>query len=488
MKDVLLIHPPICFREGKPHIALHDCPPMGLIYLKSHIERHAKDYRVTWMDPGGYNLDLDEVRRQIAALNPWVVGFTLETAQLQGAIEIAAIVRELFPKVPIFGGGHHVTADPEFITRNRDYFDYGITGEGEHVLLETLDKLARGEELPTIQAGRPLLDLDFPVEDLWQHRRENYWKCQHIHGTRSCPYKCYFCSAPAENQYGKMRYASNKRLIDEIKYNYDYYKGRIKFLDENWTLDRDRTLEFCHMVRKEGLRLRYFCQTRVDYVDEELLREMKATGLLEIAFGIENGNERFRTNNLNKGGRNKCGVTNDMVYQVDEWCRKLDIGMSAYFIFGYPGETKQTVQDSYDMIFNLKLEKLSLGMPSPFPGVPLFDMAKAEGLISYDLIDRYARKEFGEGFWGVYPVYVSRDLDVEYCASVISEIYRKFYLNLATVQKRLKRALITSDELWTDAQYFWSLFTKGASYRRDFTGYAEVAKKSAPWQPLTPAP
>jgi len=382
-------------------------------------------------------------------------------------VDIVQMIRTKISRdIPIFAGGPHITADPAFIDRHPGLFDYAIQGEAEQVFLDSLDRLARGETLPQIQEGRPLEDLEvFPIPERYRFRRENYWKRQHIAGTRGCPYRCYFCSNPVATRGRKMRFASNQRVIDEIKYNYDYYKGVIKWLDENFTLKHDRVMEFCHMVKKEGLKLHYFVFSRIDTVNEEMLVAMKESGLDNLACGVEAGDERIRNEVINKGG-----VTNDMVRQVDEWCLRHGINFSAYFMLGHPTENARTIKATRDLIFDLHLHQVSITIPTPYPGSRLWEIAESEGITGASMIDRFARKELGEGFWGVYPVYVSRDLDIDDVVTELQDIYRKFYFHPRRIVDIVREQFTSWDDVVMGARYLRSLM-KGASYQRDYSGY-----------------
>lgn len=473
-KDILLIYPPVCFIGNRPYVMHLDAPPLGLIYLQIYIHKFSRDYRVHWIDAGGDNLNLDAIHKKILEIRPWVIGMTLVTPQLQGALDIARMIRARVSRdIPIFVGGPHITADPGFLDRHPGLFDHGIQGEAEAAFLDALNRLAAGESLPRIMEGAPLDDLEiFPISERYNFRRENYWKRQHIHGTRSCPYHCYFCSNPVATRGRKMRFASNRRVIDEIKYNYDYYRGVIKWLDENFTLDHERVMEFCHMVKKEQLRLRYFVFSRIDTVNEEMLRAMKESGLDNLACGVEAGDERIRNEVVNKGG-----VTNAAIHQVDDWCRKYRINFSAYFMMGHPGENLRTLRATRDLIFDLHLHQISVTIPTPFPGSRLFEIARSEGIVSDDIIDRFARKELGEGFWGVYPVYVSRDLRIDDVVEEMQSIYRRFYLDPRRVTSVLREQFTSMDDVRMGVRYLYSLLTRGASYQRNYSGYKGYFKR-----------
>ena len=462
-KTILLFNPPLFYLKGVPYSIDKSVPPLGIILLASYINKYSKGIRTKVVDVSAENIFLDKIIDKIDKEKPFVIGISAMTPQLQGAVELAKTIRVKFgKKIKIFLGGPHISADPDFINRFSDIFDYAITGEAEITLLESLEKLINGKKIPKIQAGKVVMNLDaIPIPDRKLINRKLYSEHESMMYSRGCPYNCYYCSRPAIDK--KVRYRSANNLIEEIKSVYQYCRGKIDFQDDTFTLNKNRVLEFCEAVQKEGLKLNWRCNTRIDLVDEELLAAMKKAGCGLIHFGIESGNEKIRKDIVNKGQ-----FTNKQIYEVFNWCKKYKIRVAGYFMIGHPGETKKDLEDTKEMILNSEIDLLGLSIPTPFPGSRLYEIAKQQGLISEKIIDRFANKELGEGYVGNYPVFVPKGMTKDYLFSVMKEINRRFYINFKTFRKRILEDITSFKKLKQDASDLLCLIRRGVSTKKPY--------------------
>lgn len=463
MKKILLINPPLYFSKGSPHAIDVSVPPLGLLYLASYINKYSKILKASVVDIAVDNLSLSQIKVKINRVNPFVVGITSMTPQLQGAVELAEFLRKNFgKKFKIFLGGPHISADPDFINRFSDIFDYAITGEAEKTFMESVEKLSKNQKIPKIQAGEVIMNLDIiPFPDKKLVNRKKYSQHESMMFSRGCPYHCYYCSRPSISR--KVRYRSVDNLITEVKSVLKYCHGRIDFQDDTFTLNRNAVLEFCERVLKENLKLKWRCQARIDLIDKELLQAMKKAGCDLIHFGIESGNQKLRRETVNKGS-----FTNQQVYKVFRLCKKIGIKTGGYFMIGHPGETKKQLNDTKKMIFNLKPDLLGLSIPTPFPGSKLYDIAQKRGIINTKIIDRFAKKELGVGYSGNYPVFIPQTITKEYLYSYMRNINRKFYINFRTFWKQLKQDITSFRNIKGDALDLFSLIFQGVSGRKPY--------------------
>lgn len=103
MKEVLLINPPLYFSGGIPYTLDTTTPPPGLLYLASYIHKHSGDFRVKFMDVAPEGLTLPEIKQKVEAMNPFIIGLTSLTPQLQGTVELARMIKkEINPEHRIF--------------------------------------------------------------------------------------------------------------------------------------------------------------------------------------------------------------------------------------------------------------------------------------------------------------------------------------------------------------------------------------------------
>ena len=460
---VLLINPPLYFSDGKPFSLDVSVPPLGILYLASYINKYSSEIKAEVVDVAIEEFSLNKIGSLIKNNQYFAIGISSMTPQLQGAVNLAKFLKKKFgTKLTIFLGGPHISADPDFINRFSDIFDYAITGEAEKTFLEAVGALARDRKIARLQVGEAIVDLDsIPFPDRTLIHREKYSQRESMMFSRGCPYHCYYCSRSSISR--KVRYRSAGNLIEEIKSCYKYCHGQIDFQDDTFNLDKNRVLEFCLMVQKEKLKLRWRCNARIDLMDKELLLAMKKAGCELIHFGIEAGNERTRQEVVNKGK-----FTNKQIYEVMSLCKKHGIKFAGYFMIGHPGEGKKEMEQTKKMILGSGIDLLGLSIPTPFPGSELYEIAKRRSIINEGIIDKFARKELGEGYVGNYPVFVSEKVSREYVYALMREINRKFYINFRTLFKKLKEDFLSPKKLYIDVKDLFALILKGVSSRKPY--------------------
>ena len=462
MKTILLLSPPLYFSKGIPHSLDSSVPALGLLYLASYINRYSKNIKANIVDIAAEKLSLDQVVDIVKKEKPFIVGISSMTPQLQGAVELAHCLKSNFKNLKIVLGGPHISADPDFLKRHTNLFDYGITGEAEITLLETLNKLITGKKIPRLQNGEIIKDLDIiPIPDKKLVNREKYIGYESMMFSRGCPYHCYYCSRPSISR--MIRYRSAENVIQEIKYVYKYCHGKIDFQDDTFTLNKEKVVDFCRQAEKTGLKLDWRCNTRIDLVDEELLKAMKQAGCSLIHFGIEAGNEKIRREIVNKGQ-----FTNKQIYNIVKLCHKYGIKFAGYFMIGHPGETKKNMEETKKMILGCGADLVGLSIPLPFPGSTLYGIAYKQGIINENIIDDFADKKLGEGYSGNYPVFTSEKVSPEYVFSLMKEINRKFYITPKMFWRRFKEDAGSISRLKKDFFDLISLISKGMSSRKPY--------------------
>lgn len=462
MKTILLLNPPLFFDNDQPKSLDVSFPPLGLLYLASYINQNSSLFKAKIIDIGNEKISLSQVIKKIKKIKPYVIGVTSMTPQLQGVIELTVKLKQNFPKIPIFIGGPHISADPDFINRHHKLFDYAITGEGEITFLKSLNQLFKKNKLPKIQTSIPpskLDDLPFPDKKLI--KRQNYKQTESIMFSRGCPFQCYYCSRPSISHI--VRYRSSKNLISEIKKCFPTCKGDISFQDDTFTMKRENVVEFCQSIIKQKLKISWDCNTRIDLVDQDLLSLMKQAGCHQINFGIESGNERVRKEIIHKGN-----FTNKDIKKIFSYCKQLKIKIACYFMIGHPTETKKELNDTKEMILNSKIDILGLSIPTPFPGSALYNIALKDGIISPQIIDDFSYKKLGVGYSGIYPVYIPKQIGRDYLYEFLKQVNRKFYLNGRTLIKHLIKDILSIRQLTSDLKDLISLIINGVSTRKPY--------------------
>jgi anaerobic magnesium-protoporphyrin IX monomethyl ester cyclase len=373
------------------HEPRYDTPPftrLALACLAGYL-REQGDYTCQLVDAKFERLNEEQTLNRILDFHPQVVGLTAFTNEIKPAHQIAQALKARRPELVILIGGIHVSALPEATLEEFPCFDYGCVGEGEITLKEFCETLQKGFSLDGVPGlvyrkesqifktppRLPIADqnsLPLPAWDLLPQGQE--WL---IMSSRGCPFICNFCMNPN----GRLvRPRTPEHLLSEILYLQQNYGAQdFWFCDEIFTVNRRRTVAICEAILKEGLekKIRWFAQTHVACVDEELLVLMKKAGCYRVGLGIETGDEE----KLKVMGK-KTDL--EKILKARQAAVKADLPVECYFIIGQPYETLKSAKMTIDFAIQLNPDIPIFGIMVPYPGTKVAEMA-ARGEGGYQL-------------------------------------------------------------------------------------------------------
>ncbi len=182
--------------------------------------------------------------------------------------------------------------------------------------------------------------------------------------SRGCPAGCTYCIKHVSYQYGT-RLRSPRLLVDEIKNLKSLGIHNIHMYADLFTVNRDQVMELCQLLIDEQVDIKWTCNSRVDYVDEEMLQMMGRAGNWLISWGIESGSEQIL-----KHARK--GAYPDKAERALRWAKDAGIKNWGYFIIGLPGENKATIRTTIDFAKRLPLDIALFHVAAPYPGTPFF--------------------------------------------------------------------------------------------------------------------
>jgi len=182
--------------------------------------------------------------------------------------------------------------------------------------------------------------------------------------SRGCPAGCKYCIKHVSYQ-NSVRLLSPERIMEEISQLHSFGIRNIHMYADLFTVNREQVMGLCELILKEGLKIRWTCNSRVDFVDEEMLKMMGRSGCWMISWGIESGNEQI----LRRAAK---GANPKKAHQALSWARAAGIKNWGYFIIGLPGETVETIRETIDLAKTLPLELALFHIAAPYPGTPFF--------------------------------------------------------------------------------------------------------------------
>jgi radical SAM superfamily enzyme YgiQ (UPF0313 family) len=182
--------------------------------------------------------------------------------------------------------------------------------------------------------------------------------------SRGCPAGCTYCIKHVSYQYSA-RLRAPKLIMEEMWQLKKLGINNIHMYADLFTVNRDQVIELCKLMIEEKIDLHWTSNSRVDYVDEEMLTLMGKAGCRLISWGIESGNEQIL-----KHARK--GAYPDKAERALRWAKKAGIMNWGYFIIGLPGETEATIRQTIDFAKKLPLDIALFHVAAPYPGTPFF--------------------------------------------------------------------------------------------------------------------
>lgn len=358
---------------------------IGPAFIASYLRQHGHEVHF-------HRASLDETAEQTAAVvagvEPGIIGVSLTTRQWQRARALIRDLREHID-VPVVAGGLHPTFSPQVVLDNPG-FDYVCLGEGEGPMLDLVEALDTGGPvhcIPNIWARggtRPSLRNPFdPIDDLPFMARDLLDEANgvvHMATQRGCPFPCTYCAARMYNQlykdtaeYGRRRSHDNV-LAELFELRSAGKLAYIIFLDDTFTIHHPWVREFCR-VHGEQLRTPFSLHARVETVNEKMLHMLAEAGCKQITYGVESGSERIRREVMRRP------VRNQRFRDVFRWTEEAGIIVTANFMLGLPGETRDDLQQTVDLAEELSVLDFGYFVFYPYPGTQLFTECLDKGYL-----------------------------------------------------------------------------------------------------------
>ena len=391
--DILFIDPPwIIKNETNLWKQVRSCwPTLGVAYIASYLEQFELTCKI--IDCTAERIAVTDFEDRLIGECPRFIGITATTPLISNGLKIAEICKVFYPHTKIVFGGVHPTVLTEEVLQDENV-DYVVRGEGE----ETTKELLMGRDPAEISGlsykvrgkivhnpRRPLIeDLDsLPPPAYHLLPMKKYYPAigsykrlpaMSIISTRGCPGKCTFCYRIFGR---KVRRRSAEKIMEEVRILQNQYGVReISFYDDTFTIHKREVERFCHSIMNENIDLTWSCFTRIDYVNEELLRLMKDSGCHLILFGIETSDEQILKNINKKMNLNR-------IRKIVAAARKIGIETRASYMLGNPGETEETIRKTMAFAKELDTDEVQFNITTAYPGTELFEWAEENGFLRH---------------------------------------------------------------------------------------------------------
>lgn len=419
-------------------------PPVGILSMSAGLKKAG--HHVSFIDADVNRLTrhelLDEIRKDL----PDLIGISLNVSQVKHSVAIIDALQTHIPDIPIVLGGPYISGVREGIFADFPTLQFAVVNEGEEAIVDFVDFL-RGEKtigditnLMYKKDGEIILNARSRIKDLDALPLPDYSLVSaHLHNypavpptmgspsvaimcTQGCPYKCSFCSSPVSwNR--KVTFRKTDSVIKEILHLRELIDVReVYFQDDTLNARPKWLIDLCDKIIEHGLHKEVFfkCALRVNknLVSMDILKKLKEANFCVALFGVESGNQEM----LHKMHKN---ITIGEIKRAFRLTRKAGLSTTAAFMIGNDGETKKTIQDSFNLMKKIKPDYVGFSIASPFPGSELHRIATEKGHITCSDFKQY---QFGD------TILRTEELDTEdliYYQGVASSKYYKMKQSFA---------------------------------------------------------
>lgn len=438
---VLLINPPaidgIKFtRQGRcqerEEVLGTTKPPYTLVVIAALLR--AKNIPCRVIDQTASDIPTAEVIRTLdrEGFRPTVVIFPSTTPTLDADVLEMRTLKAHYG-VPLFCFGPHASTVPQHAMERAPDVDGMFVGEPEDGVLALVSRgdgasLAGipgltyrdgGAIVPHTSHGTFTGFADMPIPAWDMLRLDDYTLPLEgkpyilIETSRGCPYTCDFCVAPI-HQGHKFRERDAKTLVDEMEYAVKTLGVKHFYLwGDTVTLNAKTFGKFCDELIARNLGARWFGNARADnLVDPAFVQKLKDSGCWMLAMGVESASDEVRKDMVKRLEEQKVQIAFKNL-------RAIGIKSFAFFIYGYPGETLASMEQTTDYAIDLDPDFANFYPAVPYPGTDLYEKAKRDGML---VSDDWSRMEYS------YYLLRSGDVTEATVMQAIQRARRKFFL------------------------------------------------------------
>ena len=447
MFHITLVRPPALVSRHSGQGAL--TPPIGLAYLASSLI--AAGHSVTIVDAIGEapfkvtslfdnkilatGLLKEEIVERVPPHTD-LIGVSCMFSQDWPYIrQVIESLKGRFPQVPIFAGGEHITAMPEFVLETCLAVDYCVLGEGEEILVDVVEHLADpstmkevkglalrqdGKILRTPPRGRIRAIDDIPLPAWHLAPLENYLSNGLGYGvnrgrsipmiaTRGCPYRCTFCSSPS--MWTTKWIARQPELVlDEIEqYIKKYHITNVDFYDLTAIVQKEWIVKFCQLIKERNLQFTWQIPsgTRSEAIDKEVSKFLYQVGCLNLTYAPESGSPETLKKIKKKVDLNR------MLKSIKDAIGN-SINTKVSIIIGFPNETRYEIWQTLWFLVKIAwigVYDIGLSVYSPYPGSELFQ----------ELMEDKKITEFSDDYFLGLTSYIDPTQTISWCKNISSK-------------------------------------------------------------------
>jgi len=362
--------------------------PLGIAYIAGYLREHGIEVKILdcvvegydneTISPDGtkktFGLSAKEIKKRIYDYDPDFVGVScLMTAQERNCLAVCRLAKTANTKCITVVGGCHASVFAEELIKKWEV-DNVVIGEGEQAMLDIVQGKDRGivKKIPI-----DIRTIPWPARDLLPMEKyleinmpENIFspnnRVTQMVSSRGCPFNCVFCATT--NFHGNWRGRDPVDVYAEARYlKVKYGIEEINFIDENLVLQKERTKEIMGMLSSLNIAWSNPGGIWIDGLDNDILDLMKRAGCYQLTFPVESFNQDVLEEVINKP------LKVERVKGLVEHCHKLGIDVHAFFVVGFPEQTKDMMESDFKIAKATGFDSASFHIITPLPGSRIYE-------------------------------------------------------------------------------------------------------------------
>ena len=348
-----------------------------------------KGHEIEFIDANAFNLSYENISEQIIKKKFDCAIFSVNSQIIDHDLEICNIIKKSNPPCITIGFSWYARYYAKEILAEYSNLDIYIIGSAFSVVGKLIECISENGNLDDVggiayrskdniikinnkvDSEIKFNNLPMPAYDLLPSFKPYYLIDPFIspyallYAGKGCPFRCMYCNVAKTKYSGR----SADNIIKELKMLKK--EGDVKyvwFFDESFTINRKRVVDVCEGILEEDINIKWFCDSRVDLVDEELLKIMRKGGCIGISYGVESGSQKI-LNNMNKGN------TVEQAKNALIWTRKAHIPIQLNLILGFIGEDVETLKETESFVRTTLPETLQIATITAKPGTEFTKLA-----------------------------------------------------------------------------------------------------------------
>lgn len=392
------------------------------------------------IDAPAENLSKEEFIKRVVNFNPDLIILSVTFGTLLDDLGHAKTLKNIFTKnikIGLRGAPSYTNAKSILLKNNvvdfclkgdyelaiKNILNNGIYSENGCIYRDQNGKIIENENL---NYARNLDDLPLPnrksiKKNLYTVRGTKKPQAT-IHVQRGCPFPCSYCLVHTVSG-SKARHRSPENIAQEINSLIKDGVNHFYFRAETFSLNKKWVLALCKLLLKETPNIRWVTTTRVELIDEEIIKAMKLAGCYGISFGIDVASKTI-AKKVNKF------VEPEIIKKAMRLCDKHSVISLAYIMIGFIWDTKETIKEAEKLMLEIRPDLITIHFAHPYPGTKYYNDVKK---INLKVLSKKAQSE---------PAHATNSLSLKFLNKSEKKILVKHYFRASTLMSLLKKTVL----------------------------------------------